>query len=195
MMGQSSQLQRGGIPQLWVSTDRKGLRDTSNSTSAGTESEPSPAAVKTVKWFDAPQHQPHPQPPISIYNKVTPSPLQLPSTTPSYSRPLARRPSTTFSILSSNSSSSSTESTPPSPNIDQSLPTAIPPDVPPKSVLRVRVRTLNRRSKQPNLRRCTSPTSHNNLNLRDICRMQSEEHLRDLYESQTLAYLNDAIQF
>jgi hypothetical protein len=53
------------------------------------------------------------------------------------------------------------------------------------------VRTPRRKPK-PCLRRCSSPTTDN---LRDICRRQSDETLRDVYEAHTLAYLNDAIRF
>ena len=60
------------------------------------------------------------------------------------------------------------------------------------TAVRVKVRTLKRRTNPP-LRRSSSPTEDS---LREICRRkQSEENLRSVYEAQTLAYLNDAIQF
>ncbi|KAH0372589.1 hypothetical protein KCU65_g1176, partial [Aureobasidium melanogenum] len=46
--------------------------------------------------------------------------------------------------------------------------------------------------RKPVLRRCCSPITES---LREIRQRQSEEDLRNLYEAQTLAYLNDAIQF
>ncbi|KAH0338645.1 hypothetical protein KCU81_g7560, partial [Aureobasidium melanogenum] len=46
--------------------------------------------------------------------------------------------------------------------------------------------------RKPVLRRCWSPITES---LREIRQRQSEEDLRNLYEAQTLAYLNDAIQF
>ena len=60
------------------------------------------------------------------------------------------------------------------------------------TAVRVKVRTLKRRTNPP-LRRSSSPTEDS---LREMCRRkQSEENLRSVYEAQTLAYLNDAIQF
>jgi hypothetical protein len=46
--------------------------------------------------------------------------------------------------------------------------------------------------RKPVLRRCCSPITES---LREMRQRQSEEDLRNLYEAQTLAYLNDAIQF
>lgn len=91
------------------------------------------------------------------------------------------RPSGSFSSTTSDDSVSSTTSSSSS-------------DKP----VRAKIRTLPRRTK-PSLRRCSSPTT---CNLRELWkqqsedqRKQSEENLRGCYESQTLAYLNDAIHF
>jgi len=57
--------------------------------------------------------------------------------------------------------------------------------------IRVKIRRVPQKRK-PVLRRCCSPVTES---LREIRQRQSEEDLRLLYEAQTLAYLNDAIQF
>ncbi|KEQ99884.1 hypothetical protein AUEXF2481DRAFT_202120 [Aureobasidium subglaciale EXF-2481] len=84
------------------------------------------------------------------------------------------------SSISSAASTMSTESTTTPP---ESLVSGYP--------VRVKIRRASR-ARQPVLRRCCSPTTES---LREIRQRQSEEDLRNLYEAQTLAYLNDAIQF
>lgn len=59
----------------------------------------------------------------------------------------------------------------------------------PERLVRAKVRNVPRKRK-PALRRCATPTAES---LRDLRQRQSEEDLRELYEAQTLAYLNDAI--
>jgi hypothetical protein len=57
--------------------------------------------------------------------------------------------------------------------------------------VRLKIRRILPKRK-PVLRRCCSPLTES---LREMRQRQSEEDLRNLYEAQTLAYLNDAIQF
>lgn len=59
----------------------------------------------------------------------------------------------------------------------------------PERLVRAKVRNVLR-TRKPALRRCATPTAES---LRDLRQRQSEEDLRELYEAQTLAYLNDAI--
>ncbi|CAD0107925.1 unnamed protein product [Aureobasidium uvarum] len=82
--------------------------------------------------------------------------------------------------VSSASSTVSTESTPSSPEASES---GYPVQI------KIRRAPLKRK---PILRRCCSPMTES---LREIRQRQSEEDLRNLYEAQTLAYLNDAIHF
>jgi hypothetical protein len=84
------------------------------------------------------------------------------------------------SSISSVASTSSTESAASSPETSE-------PGYPVQ--LKIRRAPLKRK---PVLRRCCSPITES---LREIRQRQSEEDLRNLYEAQTLAYLNDAIQF
>jgi hypothetical protein len=84
------------------------------------------------------------------------------------------------SSISSAASTSSTDSAPSSPGASEA---GCPIQ------LKIRQAPLKRK---PVLRRCCSPLTES---LREIRQRQSEEDLRNLYEAQTLAYLNDAIQF
>ncbi|KAI4849009.1 hypothetical protein E4T44_03602 [Aureobasidium sp. EXF-8845] len=84
------------------------------------------------------------------------------------------------SSISSAASTSSTDSAPSSPGASEA---GCPIQ------LKIRQAPLKRK---PVLRRCYSPLTES---LREIRQRQSEEDLRNLYEAQTLAYLNDAIQF
>ncbi|KAJ9621684.1 hypothetical protein H2203_007173 [Taxawa tesnikishii (nom. ined.)] len=71
-----------------------------------------------------------------------------------------------------------------------SSPTLTPTPTPTGSpTMRVKVRSMPKK-RRPTLRRCSIST---NESLRDIRQKQSEACLRDLYEAQTMAYLNDAI--
>ncbi|KAI4848371.1 hypothetical protein E4T44_03969 [Aureobasidium sp. EXF-8845] len=84
------------------------------------------------------------------------------------------------SSISSAASTSPSDSAPPSPGASEAG----------YSIqLKIRQAPLKRK---PVLRRCCSPLTES---LREIRQRQSEEDLRNLYEAQTLAYLNDAIQF
>ncbi|KAI4746928.1 hypothetical protein E4T50_02720 [Aureobasidium sp. EXF-12298] len=84
------------------------------------------------------------------------------------------------SSVSSASSTSSTNSVPSSPDVSEA---GYP--------VRIKIRRATPKRK-PVLRRCCSPITES---LREMRQRQSEEDLRLLYEAQTLAYLNDAIQF
>ncbi|KAH0288069.1 hypothetical protein M436DRAFT_46241 [Aureobasidium namibiae CBS 147.97] len=83
-------------------------------------------------------------------------------------------------LSSSVSSVSSTDSAPSSPGVSGA-----------GYAVQLKIRRTTPKRK-PVLRRCCSPVTES---LREIRQRQSEEDLRNLYEAQTLAYLNDAIQF
>jgi hypothetical protein len=82
------------------------------------------------------------------------------------------------SFSSTNSTGSTESSEPPSP-----LPV-------PRQAIRVQIHMASK--PRPVLRRCSTPIT---TSLREIRQRQSEEDLRQVYEAQTLAYLNDTIQF
>ena len=105
------------------------------------------------------------------HGSSSPTASSISSSRPSHS------PSASFSSVSS---TASTESTAPSLEATEA---GYP--------VQIRVQRAPQRRK-PVLRRCCSPITES---LREIRQRQSEEDLRNLYEAQTLAYLNDAIEF
>ncbi|KAG9963688.1 hypothetical protein KCU61_g3437, partial [Aureobasidium melanogenum] len=108
------------------------------------------------------------------HGSISPTASSIPSTRSSHS------PSASISSTCSTVSTVSTDSEPSSLEATE---TGYP--------VEIRIQRTPQKRK-PVLRRCCSPITES---LREIRQRQSEEDLRNLYEAQTLAYLNDAIQF